>query len=316
MVNCNWKKFFSFLSYLFLYLICFQLSCSSSIKNIFIYKSEPMVRVKILKGKHRNKILEVPMETYLAGVIGSEMHASWPVQALKAQAVAARSYALVQMMKARKRGRDYDLVNTQADQVFKASLTRNTRLKKIVDQTRGQVLWKNGYVVRAYYSSTCGGRTETAKGAQLSRTSPLQSTKRDKYCKISPFRNWKETLTGKEIAERLKKRGVKTDFVYALKVKDRNPSGYAHVLEYRDERGKHEINAKTFRSMIGWRTIKSLYFNVKEKRNNVFVFQGHGFGHGVGLCQYGAKGMADRHKNYKKILKNYYSGTDIVRIYR
>lgn len=299
----------------------FSSSCAHTYKDLpdssyLSFASEPAIRVKVSGSRRvKSRILEIPIETYLAGVIGHEMSPRWPVEALKAQAVAARSYALYQMQQAHASGRRYDVVDTQADQVFKESGTRNSYLADLVNQTRGQVLWKKGRIVQAFYSSTCGGKSETAAGAGLSLRSPLKYSQNDKFCSSSPFRSWSVYLTPKEISARMKRYGYNVKNLRSLRVKTKNPSGYAQTLEYEDDLGRHEINAGTFRRLAGNMRVKSLLFDIHTDATGLFVITGNGFGHGVGLCQYGAKEMAEQETDYKKILRQYYKKIPIKRLY-
>lgn len=296
-------------------------SCAHTYKDLsdssyLSFASEPAIRVKVSGSRRiKSKIIEIPIETYLAGVIGHEMSPRWPAEALKAQTVAARSYALYQMQQAHASGRRYDVVDTQADQVFKESGTHNAHLADIVNQTHGQVLWKKGRIVQAFYSSTCGGKSETAAGAGFSLRSPLKYSQNDKFCSASPFRSWSVYLTPREIAARMKRYGYNTKNLRSLRVKNKNPSGYAQTLEYKDDFGRHEINASTFRRLAGNMRVKSLLFDIHTDATGLFVVTGNGFGHGVGLCQYGAKEMALQATDYKKILKQYYKKIPIKKLY-
>ncbi len=274
---------------------------------------EPQIRVLLSRKRHR-QIVTLPLDTYLVGVIGNEMSRTWPLEALKAQTVAARSYALYRLNEAKKDGRRFDVVPTQADQVFKKKDITNKMLKDIVDQTRGIILWDDGSVVQAFYSSTCGGQTRTAIEAGFSKDSPLNEACEDDYCLRSPFRDWAMTLSHHDLEKRFRRHGHAYNGLRSIKVLERDASGYVKLVEIIDAKGVHEITGNRFRKLMGSMSLKSLLFDVSKDGNSLY-FNGHGFGHGVGLCQFGAKEMALHGKDYKAILKKYYPGIALEKIY-
>lgn len=277
---------------------------------------EPQLRVYLPgRRRHGGGVRAIPMETYLAGVIGNEMSRRWPPEALKAQAVAARSYALYRMNEARKEGRRFDVVTTQADQVFRACDMKNDYLCSVVAKTRGEVLMKNGKIVEAFYSSTCGGKSESAAGANLSDESPLLGCKTDNYCLKSPFRHWVVNVTLYDIEKRLNRSGLRIHGLKSISVGSKNVSGYARTINYRDAKGAHHMSAASFRQMMGNMRVKSLLFNIHTGKEGNVSISGNGFGHGVGMCQYGAKEMASHRAGYKRILGKYYPGVGVVKMY-
>jgi stage II sporulation protein D len=306
---------------LFLILNSFFVSCATTHKDVasstqILYKTEPMIRVKVRGRRGRTNIVALPLETYLAGVIGHEMSPRWPAEALKAQTVAARSYALFQMTVAKLHGRNYDVVDSQADQVFRVNGTKNAYLQGLVNETRGEVVWKDNRIVQAFYSSTCGGQSETAQGAGLSEDSPLNICKQEDFCSASPFWTWSAAFTPNDLARRLSRRGYPSRRVSNLKIELRNPSGYAQTMTYNNGKTQTTIAAKSLRNIVGTMRLKSLLFDVTQNKKGYYVFSGRGFGHGVGLCQYGAKVMAEENQGYRKILSHYYDNTQIKRVYK
>lgn len=308
--------------WLFILTFCTLAACASTPKEFesssdanSIEDEEPYIRV-LVTGRGGGRILKLPLETYLAGVIGHEMSSRWPVEALKSQTIAARSYALFRMHQSRRWGMNYDVVDSQADQVFREHTTKNGYLRDIVAQTRGQVLWKGGRVVQAFYSSTCGGQTETAAGAELATDSPLKKSGSDKFCAISPFSNWTVAMDLGELTSKMQRRGLCQGNITDIRVSQRNPSGYVKELEVTDCHGQTaDIAGKEFRRLVGSMRLKSLLFDVQQTADSSVTFAGSGFGHGVGLCQYGAKGMAQTGKNYRQILTKYYPKIDVKKIY-
>jgi len=305
---------------LFILLAClFELSCATTATPLVLHEAsssikEPTIRVLVSRRRGRSRIRTIKMEKYLAGVIGNEMSRRWPKEALKAQTVAARSYAYYRMKEARANGRRWDVIAGQGDQVFRSRDTGNSYLNSIVAQTRGQFLSDKGRVVQAFYSSTCGGRTRTAKDAGLSNNSPLNRSQSDPYCRQTPFRDWVVKTSLSDLSKRFKKKGIKAQNLKSIRVKSKDRSGFVKSLTYRDDRGQWTMSGGLFRSIMGSYRVKSQRFRIKESRGYLYI-HGHGFGHGVGLCQYGAKVMADKRKSYRHILGKYYPGVKLKRLY-
>lgn len=272
---------------------------------------EPQIRVKISS----KKILELPIETYLAGVIGHEMSPRWPLEALKAQTVAARSYALFRLRQNRAKGNSWDVLDSQADQVFRESTSKNPFLLGVVAQTRGEVLVNREEPVEAFFSSTCGGKTENPVHAGLCPRYPVQKTSKDPYCATSPFVSWTLSYPLDQIESMMNRKGYSVNGLRSVKIAKRNASGYVNTVRYIADNGSGVLPGKSFRYMIGSMTVKSLNFNLHQEEDGTVVIHGAGFGHGAGLCQYGAKEMAQRGMGYRKILGKYYPKIEIRKMY-
>ena len=306
------RQFFFLIT--FVWFVCLGFEAQAGGTSIAVEENpEPTIRVKV--SGRRGRILEIPLETYLAGVIGHEMSPRWPLEALKAQTVAARSYALSRMEASHDKDRNYDVVDSQGDQVFRANTDKGDFLKGIVEQTRGQVLMTKGQIVQAYFSSTCGGRMETAAGAKLAQTNLLTKPGKDAFCALSPFRQWTVPSSLFEIENRLKRKGHVVNGLEFLKVKKRNKSGYVNTVDYKDSAGHHTIGGRDFRYVMGSYNVKSQLFTIYTNSDESVTIKGNGFGHGVGLCQYGAKAMALKGYRYKRILAKYYPRIQIKTIY-
>ncbi len=312
------KKKISFIVFLLISAVAGGCSLSQqavrSSDEIKAIDEEPIIRVLVAGRRRHHHVLKVPMETYLAGVIGNEMSRRWPVEALKAQAVAARSYALYRMKEARREGRKFDLVATQGDQVFRQRDIKNNYLASIVAQTRGEVLWANGGVVQAFYSSTCGGLSRSAEAAGLSENSPIAGFRKDSYCKRSPFRSWVVSTTLDDLTNLFRKKGYNVEDLKDIRIKSKDKGGYVKAVEIADARGERSLSGDQFRSLMGSMRLKSLLFDLRSEEDEIH-FVGHGFGHGVGMCQYGAERMATQGKKYRTILSKYYPGIMVTQIY-
>ena len=256
----------------------------------------------------------VPLEKYLAGLLGSEMYPNWPIEALKAQAIAARTYAMHHSRASRNYNslKDYDVTSTVLSQVYEGAHKEGFRAHKACSETAGMALLRNGGIFPTYYHSCCGGRTEHAHNVWPGETGPPQIT--DRFCMRSPNRNWKLMLTSAEIAERLKRGGFNLGKISDISTELEDDSPRNRILLLTDEEGPKEIEATEFRRLIGYGNFKSTWFEV-GKQGNYFVFTGQGYGHGVGMCQWGAKGMADEGFTHEEILKHYYPDAELARMY-
>lgn len=250
----------------------------------------------------------LPIETYLLGIVGSEMPPSWPIEALKAQAVAARTFALQRMMMARAADQPYDLAATVVSQVYKGAERIQDSVVEAVRATRGEVLAHDFMLAEALFHSTCGGSTLSSESYFGGRRAYLTGRSCE-WCKGSSRYRWEVRMKKTEVEARLSRARLSRGGVREV----RRDLGQAHV-RVEDRRGKRQIDPRTFRKALGWDGLYSERFSARTQSDWV-VFRGRGFGHGVGMCQWGAKGLAEAGRNYREILKYYYRGVDIKRAY-
>lgn len=251
----------------------------------------------------------VRMYEYLYGVLPSEIMTGWPVETLKAQAVAARTYAYHHILK--NKNNLYDLDATTKFQVYKGRSVEDPKTNSAVDDTCGEIaVYKNKPIV-AFFHSTCGGYTVDDNLVWNGDDMEYLRSVRCPYCKGSPSYAWKEILTRYEMIESLKKKysGVGQITGISFRRKDRRVVNV--VVKHTN--GIIRISGNNFRLLFPAKKIKSLYFHARKKPDGLEL-HGHGWGHGVGLCQWGARGMADHGKNYENILKFYYRGIKIINI--
>jgi stage II sporulation protein D len=253
---------------------------------------------------------ELPMETYLQGVVGSELPASWSAEVKKAQAVAARSYGLVQ--RARREGY-YALESSTLDQVFRPGAT-DARTVKAVEATRGQVLIQDDSLVEAFYHATCAGHTEAAAYVWPERGVPFDWSTTCDFCTSSPLHSWERSLSIAELSEALRREKSGMGIVTALKVLGRTPSGRARSIRLSTENGSVVLGGNDFRRIVGYTKVRSTRFDVEEVDEGLHL-EGHGAGHGVGMCQWGAQGMVEADHEYRAVLEHYYSGASIETMY-
>lgn len=249
------------------------------------------------------------LEDYIRGVLYHEVSHRWPMDALKAQAVASRSYVLYQMQM--NKNKDYDVTSDIYSQVYGGRTSEKYRTNLAISRTAGEVLFYKGKVLPAYFHATCSGMTENVKELWNHELPPLRGV-RCKFCDHSPHINWKKNFRLKDIQDRLNAKGYKLGLIKEINVLERNKSDRIRKLEIVVRDGQREVIAgKDFRNIVGPNEIRSNRYEVVMQGYYV-DFIGKGWGHGVGLCQWGAQGMSAKQYNYKKILQHYYPGSDIV----
>ncbi|PIU20370.1 MAG: hypothetical protein COT18_02585 [Elusimicrobia bacterium CG08_land_8_20_14_0_20_59_10] len=270
-----------------------------------LYKGDIILRAS---GQGRLDIIEsLLLEEYLRGVLPAEMSPGWPLEALKAQAVASRTYALKQL----KPSADYDITDGVEMQVYKGYDGVNPRIKEAVDSTRGEVLRYKRKLITAFFHSCCGGHTAGVNSAWGEGvTKPLSGVK-DPYCAGSSHSRWKYFVTSKDLLAFLQKRGSTALKLKGIKPHSKGRSGRIITFRVSTDRGSETALVKEMRAHFGSNKFRSTYITKVTPVRGGYEFSGRGWGHGVGMCQEGAKTMARKGKSYRKILRFYYPGAGI-----
>jgi len=273
-----------------------------------IYNSSPKIRVM----RSDKKIVEeIPIEQYIVGVLAGEMPISFDIEALKAQAVASRSYAKKRMIY--NKNKDYDVIDTTTNQVYldneelKEAWGKNyeKNYKKIIEAvsaTLGEYVTYDGEVIDAFFFSTSTGITENSENV-FSESLPYLKSVSSTWDSISPVYRVTKTFKLKEFYEKLKiKYSNNLEIKYLSKTKT-------------DKVKKISINNVEFAGgdIVDIFKLKSSYFTLKQEGDKIIITT-KGYGHGVGMSQYGAYAMALQGYNYKEILKYYYQGVEIEKI--
>lgn len=283
------------------------------------------------KGSAISIINLVGLEDYIKGVVPEEMSESWPVEALKAQAVAARTFALYTKDEEKHDG--YDLCSSTHCQAYGGIASEAAVVNNAVDATRGEVLNYNGKIIYAAFHSDSGGFTANSEEVWGGKQPYLRSVKDDTAG--APHNKWEEDYTIGEVESLLRDNGyyvgeLKEIILTPLQLgkgrtADRYDSGRVQYVKFKGTKGIVTLTGNTMRSVFDlsstlfdvrlssekkWNSIHNLKKNSKDK----VIFVGHGWGHGLGMSQWGAKIMSVK-KDYKTILKHFYTKVEIRKLY-
>ncbi len=264
----------------------------------------------LLDGGKFTVINIVPLEDYLKGVLQYEVAHWWPMEALKAQAVAARTYALY--MKGSNINKDYDVTADVSSQVYGGKRGERWRIKRAVKKTEGFVLFYKGKVLPAFYHSVCGGHTDNAAHLWNIDIPPLKGVSCD-FCRNSPHYRWQEKIKICDFMQAFKKSGYSWGRIDTVLVGERYDTGYVKTIQIFADGKEYVIPSKEFRRILGANRIKSRRFLLEKVKDYLYI-KGYGWGHGIGLCQWGAYGMAKQNFNFRQILEYYYPGSEIKKL--
>lgn len=251
---------------------------------------------------------ELPLEDYLVGVLRAEASDRWPMEALRAQAIVARSYAAYQRML--NAAKPYHIIASTAHQQFAGRVPASSPSWSAVRETTGQVLRWEGDLFPAFYHTESGGWTEDPRTVFAARNMPALKAVRCEFSTGGPHYYWNLDVKLADLTETLRRNDLAVGSVTAIEISERTPSLRAAWVTVHGTRSSARIRGNDFRRMLGYDTFKSTLFAVALDGDSA-RFAGRGYGHGVGLCQYGAKGMAEQGYQAKQILEQYYPGTTL-----
>ena len=275
----------------------------------FYYSENMNVRVK---RESKNIIEEVPFEDYVVGVLAGEMPVSFDIEALKAQAVAARTYVMKKM--ADNKDKEYDIVDTVQNQVYISNeelkekwqdnySEKINKVKQAVLETKGEYLTYNGKIIEAFFFSTSVGKTENSEEIFSSAEPYLRSVDSSWDAEVSPVFSESNEFSLQEFYDKL---NLKNQEKLNIKITETTSTGRIKKIK---------INNKNFTGskVYSLLELRSTFFTIEQIGSNVVVTT-KGYGHGVGMSQYGALAMAKKGYKYDEILKHYYQGVDIKKI--
>ena len=310
---------------------------SSDFSTFEIFGRKYRGALKLLNQNSKLTIVNhVDLEEYLYGVLPSEVYPSWNIEALKAQAVAARSYAYSNYNKYIANG--FNLTDDTRSQVYKGYSNENKNTNKAVDDTRGIIGTYGGSVAQMIYNSSSGGQTLSAKDAWGTEI-PYLVSQVDPYSLNNDYSNWSFIMSRQDIEKALKDKGKDIGMLNSITIDETSlDGGYVLKMTFSGSKSSATFTKDAIRGVLGNGKLKSLFFKIngtqsattypqefvalgkyldsisknKPSADQVagesFIFMGSGYGHGVGMSQYGTQEMAKKGYKYNQILEFYYPG--------
>jgi stage II sporulation protein D len=254
----------------------------------------------------------IDLEDYVAGVVSGEVGAKWPIEALKAQAVAARTYVLYK--KVENQVQPFDVEASVQDQVYHGHSVREESVLQAVAATRGQVVTYDHRPIFAAYSSTAAGPTEDALYVWALDLPYLKGVDCP-FDEQAPRYDWRTSFTFDYLEQQLRKEGYNVGRVATFTPYTFTPSGRVDRVRLLHSRGEIILRGQDLRRVVGYSKIFSTQFSIESFGPEVVVV-GHGAGHAVGMCQWGMREMAELGYDYQSIVRHYYPGTTLLPIGR
>lgn len=250
------------------------------------------------------------IEEYLYSVVPSEMPSSWNIEALKAQSVASRTYSYYHLLKNKSKN-IYDLDATVNFQVYKGIASETPSSIEAVSSTSGIIMMYNYEPIIAYFHSTSGGKTSDDKDVWPGEDLPYLESVECTYSENSPHYEWSAEITINEIRDALAKKYKRIGSIQKISFKKHND----RVVEVNVNHsyGTIKLTGNGFRLLFLPQRLKSTYFTAKKEKNTLLI-SGRGWGHGVGMCQWGAKGRSEKGMKYEDILSYYYKDIKFKKI--
>jgi stage II sporulation protein D len=262
-------------------------------------------------------INDVSLEKYLDGLVNAEFSAEWAEEAVAAQVVAARTYGLFQSRQAQKKLAHFDVDATVRDQVYDGSYKEDYRASRSVERTRGLVLTvgkgNGAEPIKAFYHSMCGGATEFPEHVWGAKMPGFKRSVTCKFCAEASRFNWTLDMQKGDFPA-LVKGGKLMDIRVTAHTKEGRVATVVTSWEQAGKLVEVPFSGAKFRELIGPAKLRSTWFQVTAVQQG-WHFQGHGNGHGVGLCQWGAKVMGEKGRKMAEILKFYYPDAALKKLW-
>jgi stage II sporulation protein D len=256
-------------------------------------------------------INSLDIDDYLLSVVHSEGWPGWPMEVNKALVIASRTYLVDKVLQANKTHRPYHIVNSIKHQTYKGH-HKFIQLKQAVDETRNMFIAYKGEPIVAMFDSCCGGVIPAKiEGYDFKKCPYLARSKVCNFCKKQWIYDWKKELSKLEITEILRKDHPGLPEIVDIKVVQRDSAGLVKKVLVSTKKTNFYVSGKKMYSLFP--SIKSFCYTMKKK-GKAFLFSGRGYGHHMGLCQWGSLGMVQDGWNYKSILQFYYPGTEFMKL--
>lgn len=269
--------------------------------------TEPVIKMYDINSK---TIKEMKLEEYLKGVVAGEMFNTWSLEALKAQAILARTFTLSFLQNSTSKYEGANISNDINEAQAYDETKINENIERAVNETRGKIIVSDGELIEAWFHSNSGGKTTKASTGLgfLGEENHTKTADSFETAETSENYNWKATFTKSEILSKLREMGVSVATISNLEVGERDESGRAINFKI----GEVTFSANTFRLKMGSTKFKSTLIDEIVVSLNSISFVGRGYGHGVGMSQWGAKIMAEEGKTADEIINHYFDNIDIV----
>lgn len=258
---------------------------------------------------------EVDIEKYVAGVLGGEILNDWPEEAIKAQAILARTFVMEFLTDKTSKYQGADVSTDVEEAQAWAPEDVNEKINKAVQDTTGMVAVYDGHYIRAWFHSHAGGRTATAKeGLAFKEKEPpyIQSVESPDSKEAPPEdANWSAEFTKQEIINAANKVGAKISSCSNINIGQKGPSGRAVTLSIDDT----EVSAPDFRVALDSTKMKSTLLTNLQVQGDKVIMKGSGYGHGVGMSQWGAYKMAKEGKTTEEIIQHYFKDVHVVKLW-
>lgn len=282
------------------------------------WEKEPEITVYFHETQTRQKM---PLEEYLVGVVAGEMEKGWPVEAYGAQAIVARSFTLEFLSRGGTREmHDADICTDEKHaQAYNAGAI-TSEIRRAVEMTRGKIMTYNGDYVKGWFSASCGGKTTPAvvglgyEGEEPAYITPVNCPEEGTTPEERLF--WSAGFSWGELAAILKQLGVDVGEVERVQVGARHEeSSRVTRLEFTGTKSRASVKSADFRTAAGPEKLRSLWITDLDQNADGIIIKGRGFGHGVGLCQWGAHALALEGKDPEEIVKHYYPRVEIEKVW-
>jgi stage II sporulation protein D len=277
------------------------------------YREALEIRFVTWKGRQEMLVVHpLDLETYVTGIVSSELPRGWPLPAYQAQAVAARTFAVSQ--KYRRLDLPYHMESSVLDQVYHGVEREHALAEEAARTTRGLVLTWQRHLAQTYFHAACGGSTESALDGWGSGIDYLPGSRCERCMTAGTNRaKWSVKIRRSDVDKAFSKLvgGPLTD----IRISARTATGRVKQLELQSGKKRKVISGADFRRLLGWSVVWSTQIDRISLEKAAVVVDGRGSGHGVGMCQWGAKGYGDDGVPFEDILARYYPGASLKRLY-
>ncbi|NMB45785.1 MAG: SpoIID/LytB domain-containing protein [Firmicutes bacterium] len=281
------------------------------------FAQEPTISVYM---KETGEKQDMPIEEYVTGVVAGEMKPNWPLEAYAAQAILARSFTMEFISRGgtrAKHGTDISTDHEEAQAYNAANIT--PIIRRAVEMTRGQVMTYKDQYIRAWFHSYSGGHTAAAKeGLNFQDEEPpyIRSVKiKDNRYAPADVKQWHATFSLSEVQKRLAKMGIDVGEIQEAKIDKKGRTGRATQFRFQGTKGSEVVPASDFRIALDAMTMKSTWLSRFQVQGKNLTMSGKGFGHGVGLSQWDAYMLAKEGKSPQEIVRFFFKGIDIKKLW-